>query len=118
MADYSKARINVSLFQQRAEDRSNEKSPHATGYLEIPVEDLNEFFSLVMALEPVENWQGKQVVKLRAAAWHKVTKDGRKFESVAVSPDRAAEFKPDDEAITYATTEVVKETPRDLSRAI
>ena len=83
-----------------------------------PLEDLNEFFSVAMALEPVENWQGKQVVKLRAAAWHKVTKDGRKFESVAVSPDRAAEFKPDDEAITYATTEVVKETPRDLSRAI
>ena len=70
MADYSNARINVSLFQQRAEDRKSEKSPHATGYLEIAVEDLNEFFSLAMALEPVENWKNEKVIKLRTAAWH------------------------------------------------
>ena len=117
MADYSNARINVSLFQQRAEDRKSEKSPHATGYLEIAVEDLNEFFSLAMALEPVENWKNEKVIKLRAAAWQKTTKDGRKFDSVSVSPDRAAEFKPDTETVTHAT-EVVESVPKDLSRAL
>ena len=117
MADYSNARINVSLFQQRAEDRKSEKSPHATGYMEIAVEDLNEFFSLAVALEPVENWKNQKVIKLRTAAWHKVTRDGRKFDSVSVSPDRAAEFKPDDETITHAT-EVVDNVPKDLSRAL
>ena len=61
--------------------------------------------------------KNEKVIKLRTAAWHKVTKDGRKFDSVSVSPDRAAEFKPDDETITHAT-EVVDNVPKDLSRAL
>lgn len=96
MADFSNARINLTLFQQKETDRKSEKSPHATGALEIAVTDLNEFFSLAMALEPVENWKGERVIKLRCAAWDKETKDGRPFQSCSVSPDRAAEFKPDE----------------------
>ena len=95
MADFSNARINLTLFQQKEEDRKSDKSPHATGALEISVADLHEFFTLALALEPVENWKGDQVVKLRCAAWDKETRDGRPFQSCSISPDRAAEFKPD-----------------------
>ena len=95
MSDFSKARINITLFQQKEESRTSDKSPHATGSLEINVDALQEFFNLAMALEPTENWKGEQVVKLRCAAWDKETKDGRPFQSCSISPDRAAEFKPD-----------------------
>ena len=95
MAD-SKTRINIKLFQFEAEKRTSDKSPHARGSLEIPVNDLNEFFSLAMALEPTENWQGEQVIKMRCAAWHKETKNGNPFESLSVTPDRAAEWKEED----------------------
>jgi len=96
MADYSKTRINLSLFQQKEEDRKSDKSPHATGSLEIPVADLNEFFSLAMALEPVDNWKGEPVIKLRCGVWHRETKNGKPWESIAVSPERSAEFKEED----------------------
>ena len=83
----------MSLFQQLEKDRKSDKSPHATGSLEISVADLNEFFSLAMALEPVDNWKGEPVVKLRCGVWHRETKNGKPWESIAVSPERAAEFK-------------------------
>ena len=59
MADFSNTRLNLSLFQQLEEDRKSDKAPHATGALEISVADLNEFFSLALALKPVDNWKRK-----------------------------------------------------------
>ena len=56
MADFSNTRINMSLFQQLEEDRKSDKAP-ATGALEISVADLSEFFSLALALKPVDNWK-------------------------------------------------------------
>ena len=96
MADYSNTRINMSLFQQKEEDRKSDRSPNATGSLEISVADLNEFFSLALALEPVENWKGDKVIKLRCGVWHRDTKNGKPYESIAVSPERGADFKDED----------------------
>ena len=99
MADYSNARFNISVFQQKAKNRTSDKAPHATGNLEIKVADLNEFFSLAMALEPVDNWEGEQVVKLRCAVWHRTMKDGRPWESISVTPEHNADWKDDAEII-------------------
>ena len=96
MADFSNTRINMSLFQQKEEERKSDRSPHATGSLEITVADLNEFFSLALALEPVDNWKGEPCIKLRCGVWHKDTKTGKPYESISVSPERAAEFKEED----------------------
>ena len=96
MADYSNTRINMSLFQQEEKNRTKDKSPQATGSLEISVADLNEFFSLALALEPVENWRGDMVIKLRCGVWHRNTKNGKPYESIAVSPERGADFKEED----------------------
>ena len=97
MADYSNARISCKLFQKLEEERSSDNAPHATGFLEISVADLNEFFSLALALEPVDNWDGtKKVIKLRCAAWHSKTKTGKPYESIKISPERGAEFKEED----------------------
>jgi len=101
MADYSNAKINVALFQQLETDRKSDRSPHATGALEISVADLNEFFSLALALEPVENWKGEPVIKLRCGVWHRETKTGKPWESIAVSPEKAAEFKEEDLATPH-----------------
>ena len=59
MADFSDTCLNLALFQQLEEDRKSDKAPHATGALEISVADLNEFFSLALALKPVDNWKGE-----------------------------------------------------------
>ena len=93
---YSKAQINMSLFKKPNEERTSDRAPHATGYLEISVADLNEFFSLAMALEPVDNWKGEPCIKLSASAWHKDTRAGKPYESLAISPQKAAEFKEQD----------------------
>ncbi len=101
MADYSNTRINMALFQQLEEDRKSDKAPNATGSLEISVADLNEFFALALALEPVENWKGEPCIKLRCGVWHQETKAGKPWESISVSPERGAEFKEDDLATPH-----------------
>ena len=104
MADYSNARIYMSLFQQLEKDRQSDRSCHATGSLEISVDDLNEFFSLAMALKPEDNWNGtKKVIKLRCGVWHRVTKNGKPWESITVSPERAAVFKEEDISAPYTS---------------
>ena len=107
MADYSNTRINMALFQQLEQDRKSDKAPNATGYLEISVADLNEFFSLALALEPVENWKGEPCIKLRCAVWHRETKAGKPWESISVSPDRAAEYKEEDLATPHTAAQPV-----------
>ena len=101
MADYSNTRINLSLYQKLEEERSSDRAPHATGNLEIKVEDLNEFFSLALALKPVKNYKGEQVIKLRCAAWHRETKNGKPYESLSINPERGAEFKEEDLATPH-----------------
>jgi len=101
MADYSNARINVKLFQKLEEERSSDRAPNATGFLEISVADLHEFFSLAMSLEPVDNWQNEKVIKLRCGVWHRETKTGKPYESISVSPEKGAEFKEDDLATPH-----------------
>ena len=103
MADFSNTRLSMALFQQTEKDRKSDKSPNATGSLEISVADLNEFFSLALALEPVENYKGEKVIKLRCAVWHRDTRNGKPYESISVSPERGAEFKEDDELATPHT---------------
>ena len=108
MADYSNAKINMALFQKTEEERSSDRAPHATGNLEIKVEDLNEFFSLALALKPVENYNGDQVIKLRCAVWHRNTNAAKKpWESISVSPERGAEFKEEDLATPHTAATVV-----------
>ena len=101
MADFSQTKIRMSLFQQTEDKRSSDKSPHATGALEISVSDLSEFFSLALALKPVDNWKGEPCIKLRCAVWHRDTKDGRPWESITVSPERAADYKEEDLATPH-----------------
>ena len=102
MADYSNTRINCKLFQKLEEERTSDKAPNATGFVEISVADLNEFFSLALALEPVDNWKGEKVIKLRCAAWHRETnKQGKPFESISISPEKGAEFKEEDLATPH-----------------
>ena len=87
------------LFQKLEQERSSDKAPNATGFIEIPVADLNEFFSLALALEPVDNWQNEKVIKLRVAACR--DKNGKPFESLSISPEKGAEFKEEDLATPY-----------------
>ena len=101
MADFSNTRLNVKLFQKLEEERTSDKAPHATGFLEISVADLNEFFSLALALKPVDNWQNEQVIKMRCAAWHRETKTGKPYESISISPEKGAEFKEEDLATPH-----------------
>lgn len=106
MPVYSNARFNMALFQQKEADRKSDKSPHATGSLEIDVNDIEEFFGLIRALEPVDNWdQTRKVVKLRCGVWHRETRAGKPWESIAVSPERGADFK--EEALTQPHTKEV-----------
>ena len=108
MADFSNTRINLALFQQLESDRKSDRAPHATGSLEISVDDLNEFFSLALALKPEDNWDGsKKVIKLRCGVWHRLTKNGKPWESISVSPDRAAEYKEEDLATPYTAAQPV-----------
>ena len=78
MADYSNARINCKLFQKLEEERSSDKAPHATGFIEIPVADLNEFFSLAWpwSRSTIGRTKGDQAA-LRCMA---DTKNGKPFE--------------------------------------
>ena len=119
MADFSQTKIRMSLFQQAEDKRSSDKSPHATGSLEILVSDLAEFFSLALALKPVDNWKGEPCIKLRCAVWHRDTKDGRPWESITVSPERAAEFKEEDLATPHtAAPQLVAATVVDDDEAL
>ena len=107
MADFSNTRLSMALFQQLESDRKSDKAPHATGSLEISVADLNEFFSLALALEPVDNWKGEPCIKLRCAVWHRETKNGKPWESISVSPDRAAEYKETDLSTPHTAAQPV-----------
>ena len=107
MADYSNARIRMTLFQKLEEERSSDRAPHASGNLEIAIADLNEFFSLALALKPVENHKGEQVVKLRCAAWHQETRNGKPYESITVNPAKGAEFKEEDLATPHTAAQPV-----------
>ena len=107
MADYSNTRINLSLYQKLESERSSDRAPHATGNLEIKVEDLNEFFSLALALKPVENYKGDQVIKLRCAAWHRETRANKPYESLSISPEKGAEFKEEDLATPHTAAQPV-----------
>ena len=69
--------------------------------------DLNEFFSLALALEPVENWKGEPCIKLRCGVWHRETKAGKPWESISVSPERGAEFKEEDLATPHTAAQPV-----------
>ncbi len=97
----------MALFQQKEEKRVSERAPHATGSLEISVADLHEFFSLALALEPVDNWEGVPVIKLRCAAWHRETKGLKPFESISISPEKGAEFKEEDLATPHTAAQPV-----------
>ena len=107
MADFSNARIKMSLFQKLETERSSDRAPHASGNLEIKVEELNEFFSLALALKPVENYKGEMVIQLRCAAWHQETRNGKPYESITVNPAKGAEFKEDDLATPHTAAQPV-----------
>ena len=108
MADFSNTRIKMSIFQKPEEERTSDKSPHATGNVEISVDDLNEFFSLAMALKPVDNWNGtKKVIKLGCAVWHGQTKTGKPYESIFINPQQGAEFKEEDLATPHTAAQPV-----------
>ena len=85
MADYSNAKISLTLFQQEEEDRKTDSYPHHTGYFEITLADLDEFYKK----EPA--------VKLKIATWDKVgKKSGKRYQSCSVEPKPQTRFKQPD----------------------
>ena len=94
MADYSKAKISLTLFQQEEEDRKTNSYPNQTGYFEITLADLDEFYQLAKSIEPELNYKNEPAVKLKIATWDKVGKDsGRKYQSCSVEPKPQTRFK-------------------------
>ena len=94
MADFSKAKISLTLFQQEEEDRKTNSYPNHTGYFEITLSDLDEFYQLAKSIEPELNYKNEPAVKLKIATWDKVGKDsGRKYQSCSVEPKPQTRFK-------------------------
>ena len=45
MADFSDAKISLTLFEKKEEERKSDKSPTRSGFVEITLADLDEFFA-------------------------------------------------------------------------
>ena len=97
MADYSKAKISLTLFQQEEEDRKTDSYPNHTGYFEITLSDLDEFYQLAKTIEPELNYKKEPAVKLKIATWDKVGKNsGKRYQSCSVEPKPQTRFKQPD----------------------
>ena len=97
MADYSKAKISLTLFQQEEEDRKTDSYPNHTGYFEITLSDLDEFYQLAKTIEPELNYKNEPAVKLKIATWDKVGKNsGKRYQSCSVEPKPQTRFKQPD----------------------
>ena len=100
MADFSKSKISLTLFEHKEEDRRNENSPSRSGFVEITLDDLNEFFALYKNIEPELNYNNNQAIKLRVAMWDRVgRKSGKPYLSCSISPQKDTTFKMDPEQL-------------------
>ena len=97
MPDYSKAKISLTLFQQEEEDRKTDSYPNHTGYFEITLSDLDEFYQLAKTIEPELNYKNEPAVKLKIATWDKIGKSsGKRYQSCSVEPKPQTRFKQPD----------------------
>jgi len=100
MADFSDSKISLTLFEQKAEDRTSDKQPSRSGFVEITQADLDEFFSLCKNVEPEANYKGEPAIKLRIAMWDRVGRNtGKPYMSCSISPQRETRFKVDAEPL-------------------
>jgi hypothetical protein len=100
MADFSDAKISLTLFEKKEEDRKSEKSPSRSGFVEITLDDLNEFFALCKNIEPELNYNDNPAIKLRIAMWDRVgRKTGKPYLSCSISPQKDTTFKMDPEQL-------------------
>ncbi len=100
MADFSKSKISLTLFEHKEEDRRNENSPSRSGFVEITLDDLNEFFALCKNIEPEFNYNNNQAIKLRVAMWDRVGRNsGKPYLSCSISPQKDTTFKLDPEQL-------------------
>ena len=100
MADFSKSKISLTLFEHKEEDRRNENSPSRSGFVEITLDDLNEFFALCKNIEPELNYNNNQAIKLRIAMWDRVGRNsGKPYLSCSISPQKDTTFKMDPEQL-------------------
>ena len=100
MADFSDAKIKLNLFEKKEEDRKSERSPNASGFVELALSDLDEFFSLCKNIEPELNYKDEPVIKLRIALWDSIgKKSGKPYRYALISPERETRFKMEPEEL-------------------
>ena len=100
MSDYSKAKISLTLFTKPLEEKPSDKYPDASGYFEITLADLEDFYQLAKAIEPTLNYKNEPAVALKMATWNKISKAGKPYQSCSVEPKAAAKFMTIDPADT------------------
>ena len=100
MADFSDAKISLTLFEKKEEERKSERSPTRSGFVEITLADLDEFFALCKNIEPELNYNKEQAIKLRVAMWDRVGRNsGKPYLSCSISPQKDTRFKMDPEQL-------------------
>ena len=100
MADFSNSKISLTLFEHKEEDRKSDKSPTRSGFVEITLADLDEFFSLCKNIEPELNFNKEQAIKLRIALWDREGKESKKpYRRALISPERNTRFKMEPEEL-------------------
>ena len=100
MADFSDAKISLTLFEKKEEDRKSDKSPTRSGFVEITLADLDEFFALCKNIEPELNHKQEKAIKLRIAMWDRLGKtSGKPYLSCSISPQKDSTFKMDPEQL-------------------
>ena len=116
MADFSDAKIKLNLFEKKEEERKSEKSPHCSGFVELALSDLDEFFSLCKNIEPELNYKNEPVIKLRIALWDSVgKKSGKPYRYALISPERETRFKMEpEELVKRKKPEPTPVTPTDI----
>ena len=102
MADFSNTRINMALFQKTGRGAQfRQSTPCHRLRWKSAWQTSTSSFPSHWPLEPVDNWKGEPCIKLRCAVWHRETKNGKPWESISVTPDRAAEYKEEDLATPH-----------------
>ena len=75
---------NITLFP--AQEQKSEKSPDASGNIEIKTSEIQALISYLQSAERTNNYKDEEVIKIRVACWNNESKAGRKYLGGFVSP--------------------------------
>ena len=84
MTDFT---ANISLFPTT--EKKSEKSPDASGNIEILESEIQAVISYLQTAERTANYKDEQVVKIRVATWNNESKAGKRYLAGKVSPPMA-----------------------------